>query len=330
MPVRKTRRDRPGTTGPRADGPALEFRSLELFCAVYEERSFSKAARRLRLSQPTLSTHVKLLEGELGTRLFDRLGRSIEATRAGDLLYRSGRRILAERDAILAGMLGLLKRIEGRLRLGASTIPGEYLLPRVIASFRAQFPQARVDLEISDSAAVVGAVQDGRVELGFVGAKLPGRDLRYQPFAKDRIILVAPVAGRWIRTRALSMEMLRREPLVVREQGSGSRLTLENGLRKLNVRLEEMNIVAQLGSTAALKEAVRAQVAIAFVSSRAVTPEIQAGWMRELRLPRTAGFERAFYTVRHTRRTPSRLSMEFLRHLRGHPALRAEEDQARA
>jgi DNA-binding transcriptional LysR family regulator len=306
--------------GSTSRSPALDLRSLELFCAVYDDRSFSKAARRLRLSQPTLSAHVKALEEELGTRLFDRLGRSIETTRAGDLLYRHGRRILAERDSLLAGMNRFLNRVEGRLHLGASTIPGEYILPRVIASFRALFPLVRVELQIADTTATVDAVEAGRIDLGFVGARLSRKDLRYEPFATDRIVLVAPATARWGSVRGLTLAALRREPLVVREEGSGSRFAVEAGLRKLGVRWEELNVVAELGSTAALKEAVRAELAIAFLSNRAVSSEVDAGWVRQLALPGSSGFERAFYTVRNTRRSRPPIEEEFLRHLKAYPA----------
>jgi DNA-binding transcriptional LysR family regulator len=267
-----------------------------------------------------LSAHVKALEEELGTRLFDRLGRSIETTRAGELLYRHGRRILAERDSLLAGMDRFLNRVEGRLHLGASTIPGEYILPRVIASFRSLFPLVRVELQIADTTATVDAIEAGRIDLGFVGARLARKDLRYEPFATDRIVLVAPATRRWEEARGLTVAELRREALVVREEGSGSRLALERGLRKLGTRLEELNVVAELGSTAALKEAVRAELAIAFLSSRAVAVDVEAGSMRILGLPRSVGFERAFYTVRNTRRSRPPIEEEFLRHLRAYPA----------
>src|SRR5215469_6804455 len=140
----------------------LELSLIEVFCCVYEEGSFSKAALRLRCSQPTISGHIKNLEEHVAARLFDRLPRRIVPTRAGELLYKHGRIILNEKEAAIQELKRLLNRLEGTLSICSSTIPGDYLLPQLIAEFHSKLPAVRVEMRITDSKDVCSQVLGGR------------------------------------------------------------------------------------------------------------------------------------------------------------------------
>src|SRR5881296_934982 len=128
----------------------MDLRLFEIFCAVYEERSFSRAAARLRLSQPTVSEHIQTLEKAFGTLLFERMARNVRPTRAGDHLYEQARRLGELRRGIEEGMARFLNRLEGRLVIGASSIPGEYLLPPLIGDYRESHPGVRLSLAVRD------------------------------------------------------------------------------------------------------------------------------------------------------------------------------------
>ncbi len=290
----------------------LDLRLLEIFCAVYEERSFSRAAARLYLTQPTVSGHIQTLERTLGVRLFDRLGRDILPTAAGELLYEDARRLPELRRTIAERMSRFLGRLEGELRLGASTIPGEYLVPGILKGFRHMYPQVKVRVTISDTERVIEDVERGRVELGIVGARREHRDLEFRAFASDRILLVAPSDRQWAGTRVLSLSALKSMPLLIRERGSGTRAVLEQKLAELGCSLEEFDIVAELGSTSAIKQAVIQGVGLSFLSALAVEHELKCRLLRAVRLRELPLLERPFFLVRHRRRTLAPLSEAFL------------------
>lgn len=296
----------------------MDLRLLEIFCCVYEEKSFSKAARRLYLTQPTISGHIKSLEEYFGTPLFDRLGRGIKPTRAGRLLYEHGRRIVELKQVMVAGMNRFLNRLEGQLQLGASTIPGEYLLPPIIGRFRETHPNIQVSLIIRDTKAIIADVEDGRIELGFVGARVPDRNLTFTEFATDQLILVAPMTPRWKKTSVVSLRALKKEPLLIREPGSGTRIMLERKLDELGHNLEDFTIVAQLGSTTAIKEAVKAQIGLSILSHLAVQTELAAGLMKTIRIREIQTLERDFFAVVNAKRARSPLCEAFLEHMNLH------------
>lgn len=293
----------------------MDLRLLEIFCCVYEEKSFSKAAKRLYLTQPTISGHIKSLEEYFGTPLFDRLGREIKPTRAGRLLYEHGRQIVDLKKVMVEGMSRFLNRLEGQLHLGASTIPGEYLLPSVIGRFRETHPNVQVNLVIRDTKAIINDVEDGRLELGFVGARVPDRNLTFREFARDQLVLVAPMTPRWKKTQAVSLHELKQEPLLIREPGSGTRMILERKLDELGHTLDDFNVIAQLGSTTAIKEAIKAKLGLSILSHLAVQTELAAQLMKTIRIREIETIERDFFVVINARRVRSPLCEAFLEHM---------------
>jgi DNA-binding transcriptional LysR family regulator len=288
----------------------MELRLVEIFCCVYEERSFSRAASRLGLSQPTVSGHVKTLESHFGCLLFDRL-REIEPTAAGKVLYRHGRRIKELRETMLQAMEGFLHRLEGELLVGASTIPGEYLLPVRIGRFHQVHPGVRVHVRIGDTREIVDRVQAGEVELGFVGAHLPRARLEFRRFASDELVLIAPPGRAWAMD-SLTLDELRKKPLLVREEGSGTRLVFEQRLRELGTGLDELNVVAELGSTTAIKEAVKRGLGASVLSAVAVEGELGGNWVKRIDVREIGTLRRDFFTVVSKDRDGSPLREAFL------------------
>lgn len=293
----------------------MDLRQLAVFARVVETRSFSRAAEALHLTQSTVSEHIRLLEDELGTRLFDRLGRQTLPTKAGELLYGYARRILQLADEARQALGQFLGQMTGELAVGGSSIPGEYVLPALIGRFREKFPQISVSLTIQDTQRILDLLLEGRVEVGVVGARLPHRAIEYTELMPDELVVVVPAGHPWFGKKVVGLEDLQREPLIVREKGSGSRHALERALREAGVELEAMRLVGEIGSTQAIKQAVKAGVGLSIISKRAVEEECRHGLLWCVKI-RDLKFTRHFYIVVHRERTRSPLCQAFLDFLR--------------
>lgn len=289
----------------------MDFRQLEVLAQVVETRSFSRAAEALRLTQSTVSEHIRLLEDEVGTRLFDRLGRETVPTRAGELLYTHAQRLLALRTEARQALEQFLGQVSGVLTVGASTIPGEYVLPPLIGKFREKFPKVSIALQISDTRGIVDTVLDGRVEVGLVGARPDHRSLQAIELMPDELVAVVPPGHPWFGREVVTLDDLKAEPLIVREPGSGSRQALETALDDAGPGLDGMRVIAEMGSTSAIKQAVKAGVGVSIISKRAVEEECRHGllWCVKIQGLR---FTRHFYVVTHASRSRSPLCQAFL------------------
>jgi DNA-binding transcriptional LysR family regulator len=289
----------------------MDLRQLEVFAKVYELRSFSKAGQALFLTQPTVSERISLLEGELSVRLFDRGGRETTPTRAGDLLFGYAKRILGLHAETKRAMDQFVGKIAGELALGGSTIPGEYILPALIGRFKEKHPEISISLLIRDTQGILDLVMEGRVEFGVVGAKINQRSLEYAPLLPDDLVLVVPSNHPWNGTQSVTLDALKEVPLVIREKGSGTRHFLEEALREAGVELESLKVVGVMGSTQAIKEAVKAGVGLSVISKRAVKEECAHGLLWCVKIEGLKAV-RHFYVVTHKERTRSPLAEAFL------------------
>lgn len=292
----------------------MKLNQLAIFCKIFDLNSFSKAAKELGLSQPTLTEHIQALEAHLGLTVFDRLGREVVPTKAGELLYGYAQKILrltAEAERSLFATKGELC---GELTLGASTIPGEYLLPPIITRFRNSFPAISVDLRISDTERVSTQLVAGDIELGFVGAKVEDSKIEYTPIARDELVLVAPVLCPWMKDASVALKQLTTIPFVLREEGSGTRMVMEKILKKRGIGIGDLKVVTQLGSTTAVIQAVKSGAGCSVVSRRSVAEDISRGTLRTVPI-RGLRLEREFYAIHRRGRFKSALGITFLQFL---------------
>jgi DNA-binding transcriptional LysR family regulator len=199
----------------------MDLRRLEIFVKVAELGSFSRAAEALFLTQPTVSEHVRALEDSLGVQLLDRLGRSTTPTRAGTLLLGYARRMLELSREATQAIEQFQGRMNGELTLGGSTIPGEYVVPELIGAFRGKYPDVRVSLLIGSSREVQAWVEEGRVEIGVVGAAPASRVLEGRQLMADELVVVVAAEHPWAGRAEVSLDDLKAEPLILRERGSG-------------------------------------------------------------------------------------------------------------
>lgn len=294
----------------------MDFRQLEILVRVAELGSFSKAAAALYLTQPTVSERVRSLEEELGVKLLDRQQRGASPTKAGQLLLEYARRVLQLQREARQALDEFQGRMSGELIVGASTIPGEYVLPPLIGRFKAKFPDISISLLIGDTQGVLDWVVEGKVETGVVGAQIDHRAIEYRELGPDELVLVVAADHPWYGKKTVSLDEVRQEPLIVREKGSGSRHALERALGEVGLDLGAFRVVGEMGSTQAIKQAVKAGVGVSMISKRAVEEECRAHLLWCVKV-KDLRFDRAFYLVIHRHRTRSPLAEAFRAFLLG-------------
>jgi DNA-binding transcriptional LysR family regulator len=288
----------------------VDLRQLEIFVKVAELGSFSKAAEALFLTQPTVSEHVRALEDEFGLRLLDRLGRGATVTRAGQLLCSYATRMLALSREARQAMDSFQGRLSGELIIGGSTIPGEYVLPTFVGRFKDKYPDISITLLIGDSQAVIDWVADGRAELGMAGARIAHRGVDYKELMPDEVVVIVPATHPWHGRKQITVDELRGEPLLLRERGSGTRAALEAALGNAGIDLDSFRVVGEMGSTQAIKQAVKAGVGISLVSRRAVEEECKSGLIWCVRV-KDFKVTRSFYLATHKERSRSPIAEAF-------------------
>ncbi|WP_246325275.1 selenium metabolism-associated LysR family transcriptional regulator [Dissulfurirhabdus thermomarina] len=286
------------------------MRQVQVFLAVWRLRSFSRAAEAVHLTQPTVSGHIAALEDHLGARLFDRSGREVTPTKAGALFYPYARQIWrlqgqAEREmALFAG------QEKGTLEIGGSNIPGQYILPGLIGAFRRTRPKVGISLTVGDTRSITAAVAEGDLELGVVGARLNRSELHYESFLEDRLVLVVPPDHPLADAPRVTPDDLARFPVVTRERGSGTRIAAERALEQAGDVIRRLEVVAELGSTEAVRQAVKAGLGCAVVSRRAVEDDVRNGLLA-IREIDGVDLRRRFFLVRHRKRTLSPVAEAF-------------------
>jgi len=254
---------------------------------------------------------VRALEEELGLSLLDRMGRGATPTPAGQLLLGYARRILTLSREAKQAIEQFQGRMSGQLTVGGSTIPGEYVLPMLVGQFKARFPDISISLLVGSSSQINDWVEEGRVEIGVAGARPASRMLQARELMPDELVIVVPAEHAWANTKSVMLASLKTQPLIVRERGSGSREAVERALADVGGDLAAFRVVAEMGSTQAVKQAVRAGVGIALISKRAVVDECRARLLHCVKVT-DLKISRSFYLVTHRDRTRSPLAQAFV------------------
>jgi DNA-binding transcriptional LysR family regulator len=290
----------------------MDIHHLRVFASVFKHKSFSKAADELRLSQPTVSDHIKSLEEALNCKLFDRLSRKIIPTKEAGLLIGRAQDIIEKVEGINDLLGEFRKDLTGNLVIGASTIPATYILPRITASYNKGHPGVFFEIVISDSRGIIEKVGGHDLLVGVVGARLDSDQVHYSPFLEDELIAIAGPS--FAKKGSMDLSDIARLPMVMREQGSGTRREFEKILVKEGIDPEQLSIVGLLGSTEAIKQAVKEGMGISIISRRAVRDELKCGMIREIRI-KDAGMKRRFFVVTHKKRTLPHIYKVFLEYL---------------
>lgn len=262
----------------------MNIKQLEAFALVAELGSFTRAAKIMFMTQPAVSFQIKALEEQLGLQLLERAEKSVFLTDAGKLVYAEAKKIIAGYRNILEHVAQLQGLTKGTLLLGASTIPGEYLLPQFLGEFKQKHPEIELVLEIGSTHRIIDMVLAREVHLAVVGAVTPHPSLEYQPIFNDEVVVIVagnhPLAGR----ESVSIAELTTESLIFREKGSGTRAVLEERFRQAGIEPGELKIVMELGSTRAIITAVQGNLGVGMVSGLAVREALEIGSVRKLKV----------------------------------------------
>lgn len=261
----------------------INFKQLEAFILVAEEENFTKAAKALFMTQPAISFQIKALEEHFQCRLFERLEKRTILTEAGQTIYPTVKQILSLYEKAKEAVDELQGMSKGTINIGASTIPGEYLLPLLIGFFKVKFPGLQVNLKITDSGQVVEDILARKIDFGVIGAHYEDPNLVYQPFVKDEIIFISP-KGYGLLDKEIKLKDLAKEALILREPSSGTRKVILERLAIHNINLSDLQVVMELGSTRAVITAVEAGLGISAVSRWAAKDALELGRVEELKI----------------------------------------------
>ena len=248
----------------------MEFKQLEAFVAVVENKSFSEAARQLNLTQPTISAHINSLEQELNSRLLIRTTKKLTITQRGLQLYDCASNMLNMRSNIIEEFTGQNKKI---IDLAVSTIPSSYLLPDILNAFTSQIPDVYFHSWQSDSLGAVARVLDGSVDLALVGNTFDEPDCCFIPFCKDKLIIATPVNEHYLQYQqktdsgALDFSDFLGEPFIMRETGSGTKKEIDRYLEKRNIPASSLRIVARMNDLEAIRKSVAGGLGISILSA---------------------------------------------------------------
>uniref|UniRef100_A0A7C4AJM0 LysR family transcriptional regulator n=1 Tax=Thermodesulfovibrio aggregans TaxID=86166 RepID=A0A7C4AJM0_9BACT len=277
----------------------MDIHQLKIFISVYKNRSFSKASKELFLTQPTISEHIKTLEEELNCKLFDRFARGIIPTKEAEVLYEHALEVTEKMVNLKDSIQKIKTTPSGNIYIGASSIPGTYILPKLVSFFKKDYPEISIQIDISDSKFVIEGLLSGKLLMGVVGTKINNSKIEYTDFMNDELVIGAPD---FIEKTVIDPSEIFEYPFIMREEGSGTRKEMEKWFNKIGIDSEKLNIVCILGSTDAVKQAIKKGLGISILSIHAVKDELECGKLKIVRI-KNYEMKRIFYIATHTKRT---------------------------
>ncbi len=251
----------------------MDIRGLEVFLSVAKNLNYTRAGEEVNLSQPSVSVRIRQLEGELGVKLFEQLGKKVALTEAGLLLVPHARRVTTAIEDAQHAIDELQGLERGTLRIGASTTPGMYLIPRTIARFKDRYAKIEIQLGIKDTRQIEAGVINNEFDFGFVGGHLTGDEVDVFPWLTDHLVLVVPPKHHLARKKSVRADDLQKERFILRETGSATRAAIVAHLEQSNLKVET---IMEMENPESVKKAVQSGLGIAFISRFAVETELKA------------------------------------------------------
>lgn len=273
----------------------MNYERLKSFIAVCEQRSFSKAAQILYVTQPTITSHIKMLEQELKTKLFERTTKKNQPTKSAYILLKYAKKIVWLTDSAKKEFMQMDENPSGELRVGASFTIGEYILPEFLKEFNDRYPMVQMNVEIKNSNQIVSAVMSRTIDAGVI--ETPSDEevqVNMYPILKDELMVIAPED--YEKDSVITIDELKEMPLILREKGSGTRKVVADYLKKAGILEDELQVVMELGSTESIKSAVEAGLGISILSKSTIKKELKLNLLKTLQV-KGISFMRSFYMV---------------------------------
>lgn len=257
----------------------MNLKQLEAFVKVAEGGSFSKAAKALYLTQPTISAHISSLEKELNVRLFVRNTKEVSLSEDGKELYQYAYQMVELEKKIEEMFSADARKGVKCITIASSTIPAQYLLPDILAKFNEKYPKEQFKIMETDSAKVIEMVVSHMADLGFTGTVLEKKHCKYIPFYNDELVLITPNNERFreLKETAENLDWIRTEGMIMREEGSGTRKETERLLRNLGINMEDLKVVASIENSETIKRSVKSGMGITIISRLAAQEDIDSG-----------------------------------------------------
>lgn len=275
----------------------MDLLRLQSFLYAGEHLSFSKAAKQLHITQPTISHHIKVLESELGVELFERSGPKLRLTEAGRSLLPWTRKLIQGCHELKLMATSLQEGLVGQLRAACSTTAGKYILPQLAARFSKRYPGVRVAILPCTPDRAISQVLEGEANLGVVSYEPADERLESQRFFQDSICLIAPANHPWAVRRNIEPEELISEPIILRESTSGTRRVMLSELARFDIGLDKLNVFMELGNAEAIVRTVAAGYGVSFVSTLASAYPLDQGSVADVRVE-GLDLKRTIYMVR--------------------------------
>lgn len=257
----------------------MRLSNLEIFCVVAQVKSFSRAAKLLYLTQPTVSSQIQYMENYYGTRLFERTAQGVVLTEAGKVVHEYARRLLDLHDEMEKQLDRLVHADHPTLVVGASSTMGNYALPCSVYTFKEKFPEVDVRLEVANTEEILRRVAGDSIDLGIVEGPVEAPGIVSHKIFADEMVLIAPPREPWLSMEYAPVEMLKKEPFILREPGSGTRRVLERSLAAIGITTRHLNVVAEMGSIDAIKSAVESGLGVSMIPRLAARKEIIKGML---------------------------------------------------
>jgi DNA-binding transcriptional LysR family regulator len=296
----------------------MEDHKLRVFCAVAETKSFSKASELIHLTQPAVSLQIQAMEELYETRLFDRSGNSINLTPAGEILYKRAKEILALYAEAQQNISEITGAIKGSLSIGASSTIGNYLLPHIIAAFKKKVPQVNISLVVSNTKTITERLNAGEIDIALVEGDVSKQRFSVETLISDELVVIMSPAHPWSDRRNVPAIDLTKEPIIMREEGSGTRQIILKHLEEHGIKLDQLKIALVMGSTEAIKGAVEEGLGVSIVSGWAARKNLKQGLIKTTTF-KDLKFHRNFSIISPKRNYSTHTAKEFLNFLRVYP-----------
>ena len=291
-------------------GDLPNLNDLAIFLVACETKNFSQAGRQLHLSQPAISQTINNLEKHFAAKLFVRQGRSVDLTEVGQALRPMAQELVSAARRVEESVSSLQGQVVGEFEIGCSTASGKYLLPNLIARFRRIFPMVRINVLVTSRDSVLKKLVSGEVAMGISSRLVEHRDLEYKNFFSDEVILIAPSDHRWAGYRQVYPDDLLDEPMILREESSGTIEVLKAGLLEQDISFDMLNVTMGLGNAEAIEMAVEEGIGVAFISRLAAARGIELGRIVEVEVEGMKLF-RKIYLARNQRIPTTLAQSEF-------------------